>query len=309
MPSFGGYTPFPIRMGESVAQVEVLTNALNASRGDAYDVTESSNVWVENHAIARAIADVWQTNERLGLQTDLLRTSMVERWEAIFGIVPSPEQTQVERRSALQQRQKQVGLASTYQRLEDAITAAFGTTLPFSIELTPSTSGNIISNDPAGWYVSCSSATQPACTLSGVVTSDTLVEVTILSGGTTATIAVTVGTSSPTFSTVSVTTTPLVIANTSLTWTFGASSITAGTYYRAQPTPNGFSSSACELTILCFPPSWMSDAEYYDTVARLRVILDDVLPAWASFHVARDGTVPGSFILDEPRNLDNQRLS
>ena len=106
MPKFGGLCPYPNRFGGKGAygvRLEVILNGLNQARGDAYDVSASSNVYAENHAIARVINDLFSTNQRLANQWDAFRmTTNLPRWESILNIVPVPGDADTTRRARIQ---------------------------------------------------------------------------------------------------------------------------------------------------------------------------------------------------------------
>jgi len=313
MPTFGGYAPFPLRFGESVPTSQWLSKALASARGTALDSTEGeSPVWVENVAIARAIADVWDTNERMGLQTDLSRTTMLSRWEKLFGIVPSPTQEDVQRRAALVRKQTLSSRSAQYQAILDLLNQALAP-ITFQLIVNSSSGTGVISSSPTSWRVSQDSSSSPACTMSGVVTGPTAVEVVILAAGSrgVATYSMTVITATgPTYF-VGTTAASVTVAATGLTWAFGAGTYASGAFYSARASDlGGTFTSVAELTILTNPPASMSDAIYYQMVAQVPALIDPILPSYASFHVARDGSAKGSFVLDDTvPNLDNQRLS
>lgn len=314
MPCFGGYAPFPLRLGQSEAVGKAITDALNRGRGTALDTTEfASPVWVENHAIARAIADVWHTNERLSLQTDLSRTTMLERWEAIFGITPSPTQTARERRAVLAERQSRVGKPTDVQRIDD-ILALLMPDIPTSVIIQSNASAGARKSYPGAWLMTADNTTAPQVLLSGAVSEDVFVEAFVVTGGSlgsaTGWLAYTSSSGGrTTIPTATLSSTPQALGSTGLTFSWVTGTYTANTYYVGNAYARGMWSSACDITILAVKPATMSDATYYDRIASVNEILDAILPAWARVHIARDGSVPGAFILDEANNLDNHRLS
>lgn len=102
MPTFGGFSPFPMRFGGGVPRVKTLYDSLNQARGTAYDISDASNVTAETMAEARALNAVWSANRRMALQWDPSRmTDFVARWEAIFDLHPGPNDSDVARRAAL----------------------------------------------------------------------------------------------------------------------------------------------------------------------------------------------------------------
>lgn len=313
MPCFGGYTPFPLRMGQSEAIAKSITDALNRGRGTALDTTElASPVWVENHAIARAIADVWHTNERLSLQTDLARTTMLERWEAIFGIIPSPAQTDRERREVLAERQSRTGKATDLQRIED-ILALLMPDITTSVVVLSNSAAGVRKSFAGAWLMTPDNPTAPQVLLSGNVTDTIVVEAYVATGGALGTATGWVAytpISGPRTQTATATlaSTPQSLGSTGLTFSWAVGTYTANTYYLGNAGPQGMWSSACDITILATKPTTMTEATYYERVSQIQSLLDAILPAWVSVHVARDGSVAGAFILDEAGNLDNHRL-
>lgn len=309
MPVFGGYAPFPIRFGESPSTVETMTKALNSSRGSAFDTTEGqSPVWVENTAIARAIADVWATNERLGLQTDLSRTTMLSRWESMMGVVPSPTQSDADRRAILLARQQQATRSATYQGIVDYLQARLAP-LTFRLFWHSSFWSTTIVSHPPSWYVakdSSSLSMSGNCTMSGFVKEMTTVEVTITSGGGlgSATYVMEWVTSAGRFLQKGTTAASIPIGSTGLTFSFPNSATNDGMRFLSIAYAAGFSSSVCKLTVYATKPSGMTDAEYFALVSQVPSLLDPILPAQTLIETVRDGV--GVFTLDSPGNLDNQ---
>jgi hypothetical protein len=131
---FGGRHPYPRRFGGNrhagnKPLVEVVQESIAAQRGDAFNSDDSTTVvWLENHAYARAVAlDGWETNERLALQWDPVRTTdMLERWEAIFKIRPAPDATDKDRRAELLARWQRFGGVANHSKIYTALSAALG---------------------------------------------------------------------------------------------------------------------------------------------------------------------------------------
>lgn len=312
MAFFGGYAPFPLRLGDSGALVKDLNDALNTGRGEGLNTTEmASTVWVENHAIARALAETWQTNERLGLQTDLSKTTMLDRWEGIFGIVPAPDATDAERRAVLAERQGRAGTPTTIQRIEDLL-ATLMPEIPTQLIVATNQSLGTRKAYPGEWTIDADQPSAPTLVLTGTVTEAVTVEVLIVTGGPFASFSPQVA-----FTTASAGRTVIdtvvvpsqTLGTTGLTLTFPVSTWTTGTYYFGYAFPQGVWSTACDITVLAEKPSSMTDAAYFDAVTRIYAIVDAILPAWARVHVARDGSRAGAFVLGEAQNLNNQRLA
>lgn len=310
MPTFGGYSPFPLRFGGEKPIVETVQAGLDASRGTAYDVSTDSPVWVENNAIARTIADVWNTNELLSNQFQPSRMSvLLERWEAIYGILPSPTADASQRRAVIAERVSRTGTIPNNQVVIDRLNELLAPVTFDLVEVAPGDAG-VIESWPGGWYVQSLGATAPACTFTGATASDVVVYFRINGGG-----ALGVATfhgyyeigGVRTLLTSETTSASFTIGTT--IFSFGAGTYTTGDQYFANAYASGWSSSVAEVTVLATKPSSLSERDYFDLASRAVGLLDDYLPAWVRFHIARDGSVPGSFILDEIGNLDNQRLS
>lgn len=145
MPAFGGYALSPTHDGGEKPRALILHEAMNAARGTALDCSEGTVAWVENLAIARALAEVWDANECLANQFDMLRvTALLERWERIFGLVSSPTVTEAERRARCADAMLKFGLAPWRQRVLDALNAALDPVTATVEYTTPSTSGAYI---------------------------------------------------------------------------------------------------------------------------------------------------------------------
>lgn len=226
MPAFGGYVISPTHDGGEKPRALILHEALNAARGTALDCSEGTVAWVENLAIARALAEVWDANECLANQFDMLRvTALLERWERILGTAPEHGWTEAERRAECAIRMAQFGSAPYRQRVLDSVNDALSPIVATVEYTSPSTSGAVIywdggtPNDDAPWY-----------------------------------------------------------------------------------------STVLYLAFVLVRPSWMSDAQFDELRGRASFRLANWLPAWTSFAMTEDGSQVGKFMLDELRNLDNQRL-
>lgn len=145
MPANGGYAPQPERYGGRKPRLEAILDSLNEGRGTALDCSRGTIAWAENMAIARALTNVWDANECLSNQFNMLRvTSLLERWEKILGLVPDPATTVTERRTACAGRMALFGFAPLYQRLIDAINAIIAPVTATIEFTTPSTTGAVI---------------------------------------------------------------------------------------------------------------------------------------------------------------------
>lgn len=123
--SFGGYRPFPRRMGGGKPVLQVYHESLNRQLGTAIDASDPMSVAsVQNHAIARALVyDGVFVNERLAYLWDPDRmTDTLPRWERIFAIRPPPNATEVERRKVVRQRFRRfLEVAALHGRLSVAL--------------------------------------------------------------------------------------------------------------------------------------------------------------------------------------------
>lgn len=73
--------------------------------------------------------------------------------------------------------------------------------------------------------------------------------------------------------------------------------------------PGYWSGSCHHLAIQVAQPAWMSDADFYTEVGAVyNGTLRRFLPAWVTFSWFRDGHAVPGFYLDDPHNLDNERV-
>lgn len=126
---FGGFAPYPRRFGGGKPRLQIVHESLNAQRGTALDASNPDTiVWLENHAIARALTfDGWGTNERLALQWDPRRTTdLLPRWEKIFAIAVPPRATEYERRTELVRRWRRFGDVANHAKLTAVLADRLG---------------------------------------------------------------------------------------------------------------------------------------------------------------------------------------
>lgn len=76
----------------------------------------------------------------------------------------------------------------------------------------------------------------------------------------------------------------------------------------ADPNISPFSSSLAHIVILLEKPAEMSEIVFYERSSLIYGVVDNLVGAWVKFSVIRDGVHGKGFFLDEPNNLDNQRL-
>lgn len=309
MPTFGAYGTFPIRFGGAKRQAQVITEGLNAARGTAYDVAPDSTVWVDDHAVARALASVWEYNELLGNQfVPRTMSIMLTRWEKILGLSADPAMTIDARRARVQTVVSRTGVTPNYQGVLDRLNAIVAPVTTAIQHNAPSDAGTV-SSWPGGWYIVPLGTTPPTVTLTGQPAADYTFQLAMVAGG-----IVTVATfrystdGGMTFSATLTTAPTVVLGSTGLTASFSAGTYNADNRYFASPFTVGFTSTVGRVTVVATKPTWMSESEYFDRVQGVFAFLDAALPAWVTFDVVRDGTVVGQFRLDEDGNLDGQRL-
>ncbi len=123
----GGLAPYPERYGAGSKRLERILRALNNARGTAYDTSQTSNVYAENMALARALDAAWSTNQRLANQWDPERiTTSLARWEKILGLHPYVTDTDAERRARIADRLLHVGVPKTHQEVYDRLHDVLG---------------------------------------------------------------------------------------------------------------------------------------------------------------------------------------
>jgi len=127
----GRFSPI-FRTGQnSESPFEQILESLNYARGTAYaaydpTITDTA-VYVENYAIAKAINDLWETNQRLANQFDPLRMgAFLERWEAILGISVNPNDTIDQRKAVVGAKMALLANAPIHQAVADLCQAYLG---------------------------------------------------------------------------------------------------------------------------------------------------------------------------------------
>lgn len=124
----GGFTSFPVSFGASVNTIhETMLDALLQAQGSAIATDIDSAAYVECYAKARLLADMWSTVIRLGNQFDPNKmTDFLPRWEAIYGIVPSPTATLAQRRALIASKIANYGNSPTIQVVTDLLALVLG---------------------------------------------------------------------------------------------------------------------------------------------------------------------------------------
>jgi hypothetical protein len=315
MPSFGGLAPFARRFGGEPRTLEAILQSLNDQMGTALDTSPDSPIYMRNLALARAIADVWDTSQALANQFDWNRvTSFLPRWERIFAIFPRYGATITERREALARRWSTIGLLCAPQAFYDSLaTALSGISYTVSVQTI---SGGAAVRWPYAFGPTQNVDGGPSVTISATNSSlpltDRLVRIRIDAGGVrgVATFVysldggVTWSLSTATNNNVTLLNSPPLVIS---------ASFSAGTYvldqrYWAQTHPSSWSADTSLVDVICPKPTTMSEAEYASRVAQARDIADRYLPAWVDVQFIRDGAGGAGFFLDENPNLSAQRF-
>lgn len=146
--SFGGGHPYPRKHGGGPSRVQVLLDAIEQDRGDAYTTDWNSIVYVENMALARAIAGAWGTNERVShlWNPDRCAPEILARWETILATPKYAGDTLKTRRERVKARMTMVALGLRgvlLGLLRDALGAAF-----VDIEYIDIAAAQVFSPDP-----------------------------------------------------------------------------------------------------------------------------------------------------------------
>lgn len=238
--SYGGYHPYPRRFGGGKPALQTFHESLNAQRGTALDAGNSATTaWLEDLALMRAIVfDGWATNQRLAHQWDPRRmTDMLERWERILKLRPSPSATDEQRRDAILARFEQFSGIANHAKLQKNLSAALG---PVFVGIEYISVANAVVTVPDGTY-------------------------------------------------------PWGTANAEHPWT----------------------SSVAHILVLTQKPAGYTEAQFYETVAKVGPIVDALAPAWVTFDWYRapvsgfgpitvvGGPSKAGIYLDDAHNLDN----
>lgn len=127
MPTNGGYSPQPERYGGGTPTEQVIAESLDRGLGSAHDTGDESLQHAESLAFARAIADVWEDNQRMANQVIPSRmTVMLPRWEAILGAFPSGSESDNDRRERVAKRFERFTTDVTFSRVESTLQDLLG---------------------------------------------------------------------------------------------------------------------------------------------------------------------------------------
>lgn len=124
----GGFNPLPIALGGSAQlDLEVIQESFAESQGSALARERGTVAWVENHATARVLWDLYRLPQRLANQWDPKRmTDFLPRWEAILGIKPLKNESLLERREHVAAKMALVSAGTVQQVLTDYLQTTLG---------------------------------------------------------------------------------------------------------------------------------------------------------------------------------------
>jgi hypothetical protein len=310
MPSTGGYCPGPFRTGGAIPRLKRVVESLETQRGTAYASTPGTAVFVENMAIARAIdADVYGANERLANSFDPNKTSsatgMLQRWEAIFGLTPSPTDTDPVRRARLLAKWQQCTKSSVHQAVVDALTAALGPVFVGITFVTPTSAtqfwpGN---NGSVGGITNQSGIQTTLTGVPAIVFSWVGSNITISNASTAA--------NNGTFQIVGWTGSPGIVyvnpSGVSTDYGVGGTSLAPTIRWVISNPFSPWTSTVGHIDIQVQQPSGYSLTQFFGSLSAIGPLLDAILPAWTTWDwwmPSPHGAGGMGFYLDDPNNLD-----
>lgn len=309
MPFTGGFVQGLWRTGGARPTVQIILDSLNEQMGSAYDTSGTSPRYMMNLAIAKAIADVWNTGERMKNQIDPDRMSeFLPRWERIMGMTPIPGEPLRTRNKRVKARYTRFGRQPTRQAITDLLYEEL-----YPIEVT------LYSDDDTtaiiGWpytmgKVYSLGTTPPVMTVIGDPEGTERLRVKIVVLGT-------LGVAEfqwsfddgGTYSANVLTAASYPIPGSTLTLQFSAGTYaTDNVWYARAYTDDDWFSSVAKVSVQCSAPSGMPDSEFYPRIGQAWVLMDDFSPVWLDFQFSRDSIFGTGFFLDTEHNLDNQRF-
>ena len=149
MPSFGCYSPFPLRFGGATPPLKHRVDSILAQLGTAYTKDTTGLVWLRAMAMGRAFWDVWETSQRLANQNNPPKmTDFLGRWEKILALPVSPSDSLATRRARVGVARARSGYA-TGGTIYATCLAYLGSSIFISIAVTSSGSANVWT--PSGW--------------------------------------------------------------------------------------------------------------------------------------------------------------
>jgi len=149
MPTFGSYSPFPLRFGGGRPPLEHRVKSILAQLGTAYTKDATGLVWIRAMALGRVIWELWESNKRLANQWDPVRmTDFLGRWEKILALPVSPTDSLATRRARVGLTMARAGYADR-STLYATCLAYLGSSVFLSIVTTSSADANVWT--PSGW--------------------------------------------------------------------------------------------------------------------------------------------------------------
>lgn len=312
MPFTGGATPSPERYGggegnSNVPLVQRVYESLAGARGSAYDQAwpPTTAVGAENLAYARAIAlDGYGGNQRLWNNFIPSKTTsqsgMLQRWESIFGVPPNFGDPDIVRQARVAAAWARLGVSNSHQPIADLLAAALG---PVFVSLSVYSLAN---RDVAWWPGNSGTAASITAQSGNKITVGNLANVTadyqsqllMLSG------CATSGNN----------------ATGRITDVLSSSSVNFANPSGSNPDANSgaiiwavinpfvnWSSCIASVTVQCKQPVGYSNAQLYAALSLIGPILEQMLPAWATWQFALPSSdTTYDFILDDPANLDRE---
>lgn len=152
MGGFGSFNPFPMVFGTAAAtDLEAIQNGLVTLHGSALAKEKGSILWLENHATACVLYDLYRLTQRFANQWDPPRmTVFLERWEKILGLRPLSGESLIERRERVEQRFALIGANTDPSTVNDLLAESLG---PMFVELVFTDPLDAITYVPGGGSV------------------------------------------------------------------------------------------------------------------------------------------------------------
>jgi hypothetical protein len=322
----GGFSPSPARFGSGdlaskANLLERVFQSIAAGRGSAYDQTTASIVGTENMALARAIVyDAWGANQRLANgfipATMTAGSGMLQRWEKIYAVPPNPGDPEPVRRARVAAAAAKIGIANSLQPMVDALTAALGPVYVGVVHQTYQTSASYINGIGR---ITAAGTTPPTVTFTGTPTSAGQLLIAVTTGGA-------LGTARFKWSnnnglsyqaTGVLTAAGVVLGTTGITANFASGTYATNNIYTGMvlPLTPWLSTLAHVLVQVSYATAGYHNVDgspnglFYQTVASVNTILDEMLPAWTTFDFFVNSSLgTASFRLDDAHNLDLEVL-
>lgn len=147
-----GTNPYPIRFGGSKDSLyAVLLDSLQEAMGDGFSVDDDAMIAAELVADSRALSDLFLTNQRLANQWDPDRmTDFLARWEAIYGLSPTPDMSDNQRRVQVKLKRQAIGRLNNNSSVYDLLVEVLGDAF---VSLTPGNPSLQSSQIPGGLVI------------------------------------------------------------------------------------------------------------------------------------------------------------